>query len=246
MSTLIYFRTWALTTSELVSFITETKRQIIEAGGADALGITSLYQTFSELSINLQKTFQTPTKNPVTAIKEDAESYRDNRYSALMAFVRNASYDSNDEVSAAAENIMGVINSIDNPTRLGDSKATAELYNLIARLNPLASQINIIGANVRLKEVEDANREFERLQNEWFKAGAKKESGNITSIRQQLAPVYKSIMCRINALIEINGDAQYKSFVDAHNKMIEYYRNILAQRKGRRKAAKENPTAENK
>jgi hypothetical protein len=209
--------------------MTDTERQIKEAGGADALGIPSLYPSLSELSLNLRQTFQSPAKNPVTDDKEEAESYRDNRYSALVAFVRNASYDSNAEISAAAESIMDVINNVGNPVKLGDSKATAELYNLVARLSPLAHQINLIGANIRLQELENANREFERLQNEWYKAGAKKISGNVTRIRQQLAPIYKSIVYRINALIEINGDAQYKSFVDAHNKMIEYYRNILAQ-----------------
>jgi hypothetical protein len=245
MSTLTYFRTWNLTASEMISFITETERQIEQSGGADALGISSIYPTFSELSIYLQKIFHSSAKNPVTDAKEDAESYRDNRYRAFVAFARNASYDSNEAVSAAAESIMDVINNVDNPTRLSDSKATAELYNLVARLNPLESQISIIGANVRLKELEDANREFELLQNEWFKAGAKKSSGNIRNIRQQLAPVYKSIVYRINALIEINGYAQYKSFVDAHNKMIEYYRNILAQRKGIRKAANTDSTTNN-
>ncbi|MDR2679397.1 MAG: DUF6261 family protein [Tannerella sp.] len=246
MNTLIYFRTWALTTSELITFVTDMERQIEDVGGADVLGIASLYPTLSELSLNLQKTFQSPAKNPVTADKEEAESYRDNRYSAFVAFVRNASYDSNAEMSAAAESIMDVINNVGNPTTIGDSKETAELYNLVARLSPLEHQINLIGANARLQELENANREFERLQNEWYKAGAKKISGNVTRIRQQLAPIYKSIIYRINALIEINGDAQYKAFVDAHNKMIEYYRNILAQRKGRRKAAKENATTENK
>jgi hypothetical protein len=245
MSRLTYFRTWQLTTNELVTFTADTEYQIAEAGGAEALGIASIYPLFSELSLNLRKTFQTPAKNSVTDAKENAESYRDNRYSALVAFVRNASYDSNNTVSEAAESIMEVINNIGNPTNLGDSKATAELYNLVARLDTFASKINIIGANVRLKELEDANRKFERLQNEWFKAGAKKSSITITNIRLQLAPVYKSIVYRINALIEINGVDQYKNFVDAHNKMIEYYRNILAQRKGRRKAAKENPTTEN-
>jgi hypothetical protein len=245
MNTLIYFRTWALTTSELITFTTDTERQITEAGGAEVLGITSLYPILSELSLNLRKTFQSSAKNPVTADKEAAEGYRDNRYSALVAFVRNASHDSNAEISAAAESIMDVINNVGNPVNIGDSKATAELYNLVARLSPLSHQINLIGASARLQELENANREFERLQNEWYKAGAKKISGNILSIRQQLAPVYKSIIYRINALIEINGDAQYKSFVDAHNKMIEYYRNIVAQRKGRKKAVeKENSTTE--
>jgi hypothetical protein len=39
MNTLIYFRTWTLTTSELITFMTDTERQIEEAGGANTLGL---------------------------------------------------------------------------------------------------------------------------------------------------------------------------------------------------------------
>jgi hypothetical protein len=240
MNTLIYFRTWALTSGELVTFSIETKRQIDTLGGADALGIGSIYPVFSELSGKLQQTYQVAPSNPVTPDKENAESFRDNRYSAFVAFVRNAMYDANAEVSAAAERIMDVINSVKNPLRLSANKETAELYNLIARLEPLTTQINFIGANIRLQELKDANTEFERLQNEWYKAGGEKMQGNTMIIRQQIAPIYKSIIYRINALIEINGITQYKAFVDAHNEMIESYKHILAQRKGRRKDKKEN------
>jgi hypothetical protein len=237
MDSIIYFRTWSLTGGEMITYTVETKRQI-ENVGAKTLGIESLYPVFSELSDKLQQTYQAMPNNPLTAAKEDAESYRDNRYSAFVAFVRNALYDSNAEVRAAAESIVDVINSIGNPVMLSNSQETAKLYSLVARLEPLTPQIGIIGADVRLQELKDANTEFERLQNEWYKAGGKKISGNTLLIRQQIAPVYKSIIYRINALIEINGIDRYKTFVDAHNKMIESYKNILAQRKGRKKATK--------
>jgi hypothetical protein len=50
---------------------------------------------------------------------------------------------------------------------------------------------------------------------------------------------------RINALIEINGIAPYKAFAEAHNKTVEYYRNIVLQRKGLRKANKASAQEKN-
>ncbi|MDR1594624.1 MAG: DUF6261 family protein [Prevotellaceae bacterium] len=235
MNTIDYFRTWTLTNGEVVTFATETDRQIEETG-ARVLGIEPIHPLYSELTGKLKQTYQVAAGNPVTAEKEKAEYYRDNRYGALVAFVRNALYDSDSAIVEAAESIMDVVNNIGNPTDHSDSKETAELHSLVAQLTPLLPQIATIGANVRLQELEAANSEFERLQNKWYKAGAQKLSGNLTVVRKQWAPVYKSIIYRINALIEINGIEPYKAFVDAHNKTIASYRNILAQRKGIRKA----------
>jgi hypothetical protein len=236
MDVLIYFRLWLLTNSEVITYVSETDRQIQDGGGAERLGIIHLYPLFSELSGTLQQNHQTALNNPVTAGKEKAESYRANRFSAFTAFIRNALYDTNPEITAAAEKIMDIINSIGNFSKLRLSQETTEINSLSARLEPLMDQVTLIGANVRLQELYDANREFERLQNEWYKAGGKKTaSTNTNLIRQQLSPLYKSMIYRINSLIEINGIEQYKSFVDAHNTMIESYKNMLAQRKGRQK-----------
>jgi HD-GYP domain-containing protein (c-di-GMP phosphodiesterase class II) len=241
MNMIDYFRTWPLTNGEVVTFAKETDCQIKEIG-AHVLGIETIHPLYSELTCKLEQTYQVAAGNPVTAEKEKTEYYRDNRYGAFVAFVRNALYDSNQTIVTAAESIMDIVNGIGNPTNLGDSKATAELHSLVARLTPLSSQITIIGAGIRLQELEAANSEFERLQNEWYKAGAKKLPGNLSVVRKQWAPVYKSIIYRINALIEINSIEAYKAFTDAHNKTIAYYRNILAQRKGFRKANKADAT----
>jgi hypothetical protein len=240
MDTIIDYRTWALAGSEVVTFATTTDRQIQESGGAAALGIDALYPLYAELTLNLQQIYQATANNPLTAAKEKAEQQRDHRYGAFVAFVRNALYDSRPEVNEAAESIMEVLKNAGNPVKLSDSKETAELYSLVARLEPLAPQIALIGADVRLQELKDANREFELQQDEWYKAGAQKLTGSLSAIRKQWAPVYKSIIYRINAMMEVNGATSYQTFAAAHNETITHYRNLIAQRRGRNKAEKAN------
>jgi len=52
-------------------------------------------------------------------------------------------------------------------------------------------------------------------------------------VRQKVDEAYKKITKRINALAEINGDADHASFILALNLRIEHYNNIMAQRMGR-------------
>ena len=60
-------------------------------------------------------------------------------------------------------------------------------------------------------------------------------------VRTQIDASYRTITERINALILINGEADYANFVNELNQRIESYSVMLAQRKGRN--AKNTPPA---
>jgi hypothetical protein len=50
-------------------------------------------------------------------------------------------------------------------------------------------------------------------------------------------PAYNAIVNQINALALVNADAQYAEFIDKVNYYIGYYKDTVAARKGRAKAA---------
>jgi hypothetical protein len=233
-----FFQTKPLYNSEYLTFMQETDLQVTNAGEVKA-GLEGLYPVFSGDLTKLQQTYIVSAGNPLTLAKDKAEHFRDNRYAAFSAVVNNALYDSNPDISNAAETIQDVLNETGNPTSLGDSIETAQLFSLLTRLEPFAQQINLIGGSQRLNELDAANKEFVRIQDEWYDVGGQKPSGNMYALRRPTDTTYRSIVNRINALVEINGPERYKAFIDSHNKTIEQYRNIVAQRKGRQKSEAE-------
>jgi hypothetical protein len=242
MDTINFFRTVLMQNGEYVSFMSETDRQIV-ANGVDKMGISGLYPLFKDGLTLVQQTHGVSLGNPLTEAKDKAENYRDNRYVAFALFVRSATYHSDPAISEAADRVLKVVDDIGNPTRLSDSKETAELFNLKTNLQPYSADIQLIGADERLAELFAANDEFIRLQNQWYKAGGEKLSGNMLVVRRQLDPVYRNIVNCINSFATLNGVAAYESFIRAHNELIAQYRTIIAQRKTKAKKTAQNDNA---
>lgn len=230
--TIILFYTPQLQNAEFVTFMSETDKQIQIATPAH-LGIESFYGEFSGLLGSAKLIHRALSGNPLTDVRDEAEGWRDNRYSAFTACVRNAIYDSDPAVSEAAEDIMEVVSAVGRPTNLGMNVQTERMHTLMEQLQPVAAQIEKIGAGQRLQELDEASREFERLQGEWYKAGGEKPKESLAAVRQQMVTVYRSIITRVNSLIDVNGPELYRSFMNTHNETIRQYKNIIAQRKGR-------------
>ncbi|MDR3195157.1 MAG: DUF6261 family protein [Tannerella sp.] len=212
----------------------ETDFQIIQVG-VSVLGLDLLYPVFAGYLGRLRQAYQVTAGNPLTHAKDQAEAFRDNRYGALSACVRSACYDTNPEIRQAAEAVHAVLEKAGNPSELSDSVETAELIALFEHLQPCAAQLEQIGALPRLQELEQANLNFVQIQDEWYRTGGQKPAGNVRTIRKEGDPTYHHVVNRVNALIEVNGPAEYQSFINIHNATIEQYKHILAQRKGRGK-----------
>ncbi|MDR1156542.1 MAG: DUF6261 family protein [Bacteroidales bacterium] len=243
MERITFFRTTAMQKGEYVSFMSETDRQLV-ANDVNRMRLGGLHPLFKDKLLLVQQTHGVLPGNSLTEAKNNAEYYRDTRYVAFSIAVRSATYNSDPAISEAADRVLKVVDEIGNPTKLSDSKGTARLFNLQTNLQPYSADIQLIGVDGRLAELVSANGEFVRLQDEWYKAGGEKPSGNMFAARQQLDPVYKNIVNCINSFAVINGVAAYESFILAHNKLIAQYKTIIASRKTRAKKAAQDDSAE--
>jgi hypothetical protein len=240
---IVFFRTSVMHNGEYVSFMSETDRQII-VNGTDRMGIGTLYPLFKDGLTLVQRTYGVLPGNPLTEAKSKAENYRDNRYVALTTYVRSAACDSDPLIGKAADTVLKIIDDIGNPVKLSDSKETAELFNLQVNLQPYQAEIGLIGAGRRLAELVAANDEFVRLQDEWYKAGGEKLSGNMIIARRQLDPVYRNIINCINSFVALYGVNVYEPLILAHNELIAQYAAILAQRKSKNAIKNDSKSAE--
>jgi hypothetical protein len=162
---------------------------------------------------------------------------RDRAYSALKSYVKVYLNDDDEEMSEAAERIIVVIRNeereLGNPLLLGLVKETTVLSGLLRNLEPLAADIERIGATGRLKNLEDANQAYIDLQFERYIEKSMKHSGDVKAARAVADAAYKDIVARINAQILLTGDEMFESYVKAQNVVIERYKLIVAQRRGR-------------
>jgi hypothetical protein len=60
-------------------------------------------------------------------------------------------------------------------------------------------------------------------------------SGDVRAARVVVDAIYKNIVTVINALVLLNGEAEYSTFIDKVNYQIDYYKNTINNRRSKGK-----------
>ncbi|MDR1896886.1 MAG: DUF6261 family protein [Prevotellaceae bacterium] len=162
---------------------------------------------------------------------------RDRAYSAFTSFVKVYVNDNDEIKSEAAERVLDIIRKskqeVGDPIHLGLAKESTALASLLRNLEPFAADIERIGATNRLNRLKEASQAYIDLQFERYIEKSGKHSGDVKAARVVTDAAYKGVIDRINAQILLNGDEGFTAYVKAQNAVIERYKLIVAQRKGR-------------
>jgi hypothetical protein len=191
---------------------------------------------------DLKATIDVFSRSKLSKESTEYDKRRVKLYSAFKAYVKVYLNDENEEKVIAAEKIMDVIRltelEIGKITVIGMAKTTTATLSLLRNLESLETEIRQIDAEDRLMRLTVANQEFVDLQFERYMETATKHSGDVKSARLIVDEAYSQIMNRINAHILLEGDEEYTPYVKAQNAIIERYKNIVAIRKGKAIAKK--------
>jgi hypothetical protein len=126
------------------------------------------------------------------------------------------------------------------------NEETSGIYNLLQELNgKYAEDVRKTGLTAFAVKLDAENKTVENLVRERNDQNAAKTKLKVKACRANTDKVYHEIVERINALIVINGEAEFAGFVDKLNAFIDMYNNLDAQRAGRNKAKKQPAAAPN-
>jgi hypothetical protein len=207
----------------------------------DSLGVSKEAEAYGNALDNQKRTIDVFVTNELSSKSYKLDCKRDRAYSALKAYLKVYANDEDTILNAAAERLLFVIRNsateTGNPLHLGLAKETTAINSLLRNLEPLQTDVELIGAKGRLNELQNANRAFEELQIERNIEKAGKHSGNVKEARVATDLAYKSIVERINAQALLYGSAAFEVFIKEQNAIIDKYANLVAQRKGMAKKA---------
>ena len=106
-----------------------------------------------------------------------------------------------------------------------------------------AADVALLDLTDWVAQLDANNKAFDALMQNRYAEGSEKTNLRLQPIRIETDRNYRDTLDRLDALMLINGDAAYASFVNELNTRTVRFENILAQRKGRA-AAKKNKTEE--
>jgi hypothetical protein len=224
-------------------FQTEIK-ELIEKYTPEALGIAPLYATYLPLYNNECEALNVITKNDKSELLANADIERDTTVDGFSEFIKSLLKHYDPEVRQAATRIKIVIDSAGNVAAKPYDDETSSINKLCTTLTTnYANDIAAIpGASGWLSKLKADNDAFETIMNERYTEESAKTQLRMKQVRVKVDAAYSAIIKRVNALIEVNGEANYAEFATEVNQRIYKYSNQLAQRKGRN--AKDNKKEE--
>ena len=198
------------------------------------LGIVNEYMVYSSLFSSEGLALDIIIKSAITDELAIADMKRDATFSGLASAVKSGTKHFSAEVKQAAARVQVVFDTYGNVAKKGYDEETAAINSLITDLNSTyAADVPLLGIAGWITELKANNDAFDTLKKSRYIEEACKTQLRMKQVRTEVDAAYKAIVERINALIIVNGDRLYASFVNELNERIDQFNLVLAQREGR-------------
>lgn len=208
--------------------------------GANEVVRTAIAEYVSSFAAILQRedlALEQIRKSALTEKIAELDTRRDNVYYGLMTIVKAFHYSPHPYQVEMAKRIQIVLNHYGDFRRKGYNEESAIIINMVQDLNSrVADDLTQLNINDWVTDLSMANQELIMLMGERYNQGADVQMEDIREVRSEIDGVYQQITTKINALVVINGTADYADFINKMNERITYYKNAIAQRKGRAEA----------
>ena len=182
--------------------------------------------------------------NPATATATAADDARDaswrggNNYLTAMCAYPDA------EIAAYAAEAKSLFDKYGDPTKLAQTEESGVLHNLLQDLEALdSSKRTALNLDVWITDLKTKEEAFLAAAAQRTEADATRQVGIVKETRTAAETAYRSLMDTVNALAMINGDAEYATFIDHVNAMIERQKAISKARvtRAKKKEDEEKP-----
>jgi hypothetical protein len=229
---------------EYDQFMSEMNKLFVEFT-TETLGIVVQYAQFKVQLNDVESAMKVESGSSQTKLITDADAYRDQLDQGLELQVESYSYHWDQAVTEAARRIGRIISQYGNLRKLSYNEESSAIANKVQELTSAtyAPDLELMNLTVWTGKLLDANNAFIATFSDRANEEASRASSNVRKARAVLDPTYTSIVNRINALIEINGEEAYSAFVDKANYYTDYYKTTITARKSRNAKDKKAETA---
>ena len=199
-----------------------------------ALGIVDAYEAFKLKYQDEIEAYKAITKSATTEDIANADHDRDITLRSTTDIARAAlnHYDAN--AHNAAKKVNVIFDQYGDLASKPYDEETGGIENVVKDLRTkTARDIGIIGLEPWINMLERQNITFKTLEAARNSEEANRSELRMKQVRLEVDAAYRKITKRINALIEVTGEAPYAEFVKELNARITRAKDAIAQSKAR-------------
>lgn len=207
--------------------------------------IEPLMTKLTDLCTREEAALEKIRKSLLTATIDEADKQRDTVFHGITLMAEAFGHSNVDAEAEAARSIRLVTDHYGNVAKKSYNEETALLRNLIADLRERCQDaLELLRLTRWVNDLETLNTAFDNLMNSRFNEAANQNMDTVRDIRRLMDPAYLNIIQTLETGELLNPSADYLSLFSELNSRIEYYRNTLAARKGKKpKPEKVEPVA---
>lgn len=201
------------------------------------LGINPLYGRYSAAVTAEHAAIAVENGSKFTETVEEADLFRDQIYRGFVLQTEGNIMSYNPEVRQAAHNIKRIVDQIGDMRKQNYNQENESMKSLITQIksNYLAD-VTKCNQLPLLNKLEEANNTFIQHFSARGDEEAARISGNVRMVRIPVDQEFHNIANVINAGVLINGEADYATFIDKVNYLIDYHKNTIKIRKANHKS----------
>jgi hypothetical protein len=211
----------------------------ITVTGSGAIKIIKEYAAFSECFKNEDTAYKKMRKSGQTIKMKNLDKDRDFTFSGIRNVVIAALSDLDTETAEAANSVKLLFDLYGNLAAKGRRAETGDITNFLQDLKTkYAAEALKLNLTARIAKLEAQNKEYFELSEQRYEERKVQTPLKMAECRVATEKAYAVIVERINSAVVMDGDDDYKDFIDKINVVMDDYKNLVAQRKGRAKAKK--------
>ena len=178
--------------------------------------------------------------NPATASATDADVERDQSWRAANAYVKAMCSHPTADIANAASEAKSLFDKYGDPTSLAQTEESGILHNLLQDLEAFDSaKRTSLALDVWITDRQEKEEALLAAAAQRTEEDAARQVGIVKETRTAADAAYRSLVDTVNALAMINGDAEYATFIDHVNAVIDRQKSILKARTTRAKKEEE-------
>ena len=210
---------------------------VLNAAPASIKGyIAPMLATLTDVCAREQAALEKIRKSLLTATIDEADKQRDEVFHGITLIAEGFALSNVAVEAEASREVRLVTDHYGNVAKKSYNEETALIRNLISDLRARCTDAL---ARLRLtrwvNDLETLNTAFDNLMNSRFDETANVQNmENVREIRRLVDPAYLHIVAAIETGSLLNPSAEYLSLISELNSRIDYYRNTLATRKGKK------------